>query len=343
MYVRAAVTQVSAIFGLVFLLCGVGKAQQTRQSAVPAFDVKLAVSPEATSSLGSRHEKLYISVFYAGLPRPGIRANHDIPYVVSPKPGIRSTAKLGLEFSPPRELAVAAESQIVHIPEADASQIANISGSFYVEIRVAGEEPSLSCDTFFGRAAELSAAPVPLRCALKSEAKSNDIGLTPIPHGSAADSYAIYSLLLPGGSLDTISPTKARSWAVADTTVNITDMNPAVPPGAQLKEPPENKEAFEQALRDFKIRQYERFHLSASGFSGSKPELINQQQVRQIRASGQGGIVFFSAVYFNNNNTAALVFVNTWCANLCSAGQWVYLEKQGRQWVRRSGISEPGA
>ena len=104
---------------------------------------------------------------------------------------------------------------------------------------------------------------------------------------------------------------------------------------------------FEQALTDFGFRKYERFHLTASGFSGSPlrsaPELIDKQRVQQIRQSGQGGIVFFSAVYFDNDQTAALVYVNQWCAHLCAAGQWVYLEKKGGQWVRRSGISHGGA
>lgn len=171
-----------------------------------------------------------------------------------------------------------------------------------------------------------------------------DSAPAPIPAKRAANSYAIYSLLMPGGSLDTISPTKARSWALADTTVSIADMDPAVPPDGQLKAPSDNKKAFEQALGDFETRKYERFRLAADGFGqGHAPQLIDQQRVHDIRGSGHGGIVFFSAVYFNSNETAALVYVNQWCAHLCSAGQWVYLEKHGKDWVRRSGITVPGA
>jgi hypothetical protein len=166
----------------------------------------------------------------------------------------------------------------------------------------------------------------------------------PIPAQRAANSYAIYALLLPGGPLDRTTPTKARDWAVADTTINITDMNPAVPPDGQLKAPPENAKAFQQTLGDFESRKYQRFELTKQGFGrGTAPRLIDQQQVGAIRQSGQGGIVFFSAVYFNQPQTAALIYVNQWCANLCSAGQWVYLEKRGRHWVRRSGISHGGA
>jgi len=166
----------------------------------------------------------------------------------------------------------------------------------------------------------------------------------PIPAQRAANSYAIYSLLLPGAAEDRIAPTKARDWVVADTTINLTDMNPAIPPNGQLTPPPDNPKAFEEALGDFEARKYERFQITAKGLGReSHPRLIDQQRVDSIRQSGQGGIVFFSAVYFNHAQTAALVYVNQWCANLCSAGQWVYLEKQGGHWVRRSGITNGGA
>lgn len=165
--------------------------------------------------------------------------------------------------------------------------------------------------------------------------------LATIPAIRLADSYAIYSLLMPGASGDKIANTPSQDWSIADTTVNITDMNPAVPPDGALKPPPNNAKAFEEAVRDFHVRQYQRFRLSADSFQPPHPfPLINQQQIGQLRhpGSGHSGVIFFSAVYFNSAQTAALVYVNDWCANLCAAGQWVYLEKQNGQWVRRSGI-----
>lgn len=171
-----------------------------------------------------------------------------------------------------------------------------------------------------------------------------DAGVAPIPAPRAANTYAIYSLLLPGGPLNKTTPTEERTWAVADTTINITDMNPAVPPNGQLKAPAENTKEFEEALGDFEVRKHERFRITSDGFQrGHAPDLIDEQQVREIRQSGSGGVVFFSAVYFNHDQTAALVYVNQWCANLCSAGQWVYLEKHDGQWERHSGILKPGA
>ena len=85
--------------------------------------------------------------------------------------------------------------------------------------------------------------------------------LAPIPANRAGDSYAIYSLLLPGAPLSTITPEPNQSWSMADTTVNITDMNPAVPPNGELKAPPENVRAFSQVVHDFNTRQYQRFRL----------------------------------------------------------------------------------
>jgi hypothetical protein len=167
-----------------------------------------------------------------------------------------------------------------------------------------------------------------------------------IPEARAADSYTIYAMLLPGASGDMITPSQSTHWVISDTTVNITDMNPAIPPDGMLKAPPDNHRAFEEALEDYEARRYERYRLQADDFH-PRPSLsfANAQAVRDLRssASGSDGVVFFSAVYFNAARTAALVYVNDWCANFCAAGQWVYLEKHGREWVRRSGLVSSGA
>jgi hypothetical protein len=165
-----------------------------------------------------------------------------------------------------------------------------------------------------------------------------------IPAARAADSYAIYALLLPGAPGDKIAPSTSMHWVVADTTVNITDMNPAVPPNGELKPPPDNRRGFEEALGDFQARKFLRYRLLSTSFHGGEHSLVNVHQTRNLRssASGSTGVTYFSAVYFNNKRTAALVYVNDWCANLCSAGQWVYLEKHGGNWVRRSGLVSGG-
>ena len=188
---------------------------------------------------------------------------------------------------------------------------------------------------------------------------NSDSDFSPIPAQRAVDSYAIYSMLMPGQPFDSMSPSQTARWAIAEDTVNIDDMNPAIPPDGQLTPPPDNQRGFEEALDDYEARKYERFRLDAHQFQLSHPfTLLNDQQVSELREarssttassdlksqySGYPGVTFFSAVYFNHNQTAALVFMNNWCANLCAAGQWVYLEKRGGHWVRRSGITHGGA
>jgi hypothetical protein len=183
--------------------------------------------------------------------------------------------------------------------------------------------------------------------------------LSPIPAKRAADTYAIYSMLMPGQPFSSMSPSQTTRWAIAESTVNISDMNPSVPPDGQLTPPRDNPEGFKEALEDYESRKYERFRLESKRFQLSHSfSMLDDEQVselRQARSSttasselksqyaGYPGVTFFSAVYYNHPRTAALVFMNNWCANLCAAGQWVYLEKKGGQWVRRSGISHGGA
>jgi hypothetical protein len=155
-----------------------------------------------------------------------------------------------------------------------------------------------------------------------------------------ADTYAIYSLLLredpyPG------SPQKQGSLAIADTTLNITDMNPAIPPDGQLQPPPNNANAFQEAVQDFRARRFERLQLKRDFHLDADYTLLNAGDVATYKQTQNGypAVNFFSEVYFNSKQTAALVYRNVFCGRLCANGQWIYLEKQGSQWVRRSGLN----
>jgi hypothetical protein len=170
----------------------------------------------------------------------------------------------------------------------------------------------------------------------------------------ASDSYAIYSLLMPGVPFESMSPEQAPRLAVAGTTVNIDDMNPAIPPDGQLQPPPNNQEAFREAVQDFHTRRYERVQLDRQLNLDRPYTLLTADDVAELRKTlagidpgsqlqdkwaGYPGITYFSEVYFNTTHTAALVYMNNFCANLCANGQWIYLEKNGNQWVRRSGLN----
>jgi len=182
-----------------------------------------------------------------------------------------------------------------------------------------------------------------------------DADAMPMPADRAADSYAIYSMLMPGPPFDSISTAQNARWAIADTTVSISEMNPAVPPEGQLKAPKEHANRFHEAVRDYEARKYERIQLTDEFHLSQPYKLLSSDEVTELRRArtavdaesalkakyaGYPGVTFFSQVFFSSGHTGALVYMNNWCANLCAQGQWIYLEKHDGTWVRRSGIYE---
>lgn len=182
-----------------------------------------------------------------------------------------------------------------------------------------------------------------------------DSGAIPMPPDRAADSYAIYSVLMPGAPFDSLTTLQNQRWAIADTTVNITDMDPAVPPDGQLNPPDDHPKSFHEAVMDYETRKYQRVQLTQQLHLAQPYDLMNADRVAELRRAKTAvdagselqekyanypGVTFFSQVFFNAGHTAALVYMNNWCANLCMEGRWIYLEKQGASWVQRSGIYE---
>jgi hypothetical protein len=171
------------------------------------------------------------------------------------------------------------------------------------------------------------------------------------PPDRLPDTYQIYSLLMPGQvfkDMDAGAP-----WAISDTTINEDDMNPKLAPDAFLQPPETNARAFVEAVGDYRQRKQERMVLTRR-FSLSRPyKLMKSADADQFRAakgsiqsssSDQSpylGITYFSEVYFNVPQTAALVYILDWCGNLCSQSAWVYLEKQNGAWTVRSGKAPP--
>jgi len=181
-----------------------------------------------------------------------------------------------------------------------------------------------------------------------------------MPPDRADDSYAIYSMLMPGETFSSMAPDQAARWAIADVTVNLQDRNPAVPPQGQLKPPTDNAQGFNEAVSDYNANRNVRVQLTSKPFRiyhdftllapdqvnalrGSKAAGAYDSSETQSQWSGYPGITFFSEVYFDSKHGAALVYMNDWCAHLCNAGSWVYLEKHGGHWVRRSGITSGDA
>ena len=159
---------------------------------------------------------------------------------------------------------------------------------------------------------------------------------------------------MPGVPFAGMSPTQAPHLAIAGTTVNLDDMNPSIAPDSELQPPPNNQEAFSEAVQDFHTRRYERIHLEDQLQLDRPYTLLSADDVAELRKTlagidpgsqlqskwaGYPGITYFSEVYFNTAHTVGLVYMNNFCANLCANGQWIYLEKNGDQWVRRSGLN----
>jgi hypothetical protein len=190
-------------------------------------------------------------------------------------------------------------------------------------------------------------------------ARYSDEGAIAMPEDRAGDSYAIYSRLMPGETFASMPADQASRWAIAAVTVSEVDRDPAVPPQGQLRPPEDNPQGFEEAVGDYEANKNVRVQLTRDAFQLSHPfALLSPEQLTALRGartapevssetqsnwSGYPGITYFSEVYFDSKHRAALVYMNDWCAHLCSAGTWVYLEKHGGQWVRRSGVVVPGA
>ena len=162
-----------------------------------------------------------------------------------------------------------------------------------------------------------------------------------MPEDRAEDSYAIYSMLMPGKTLASLPSAQGATWAIASVTVSEADRDPKVPPQGQLKPPPDNPRGFNEAVGDYETHKYARVRLEREGFHLEHAfALVNADRAK----SGDfPGVTSFSEVYFDSEHKAALVYMYEWCANLCAAGSWIYLEKHGGRWLRRSGVVVPGA
>ena len=167
----------------------------------------------------------------------------------------------------------------------------------------------------------------------------------PIESNRASDAYAIYSLLISGGIAGNHSPERdhGHQMTIANTTISADDMNPATEPDSELQPPPESEQAFYQAVQDFRARRQERAQLEHRFKLDSPYTLLSAPQVaafsKSATAADSGSqemtsITRFSKVYFNTAQNAALVYTDSVCANPCSDGQWIYLEKRRlcRRW-----------
>ena len=186
--------------------------------------------------------------------------------------------------------------------------------------------------------------------------RGTDIPMPPISMAPdrGDDSYAIYSLLMPGHVLADLGTEQNQKWLIADTTILRGQLNDQVPSPRRCVQPPaERTQDFQGVFEDFDRHKNERIQLDRN-FTLQQPyDLLDEAQrtafasTRTASASapdpnvaadfrGAPGIVYFSQVYFNLGNTLALVYQQEWCGPKCGEGQWVVLEKISGGWVRRN-------
>ena len=169
------------------------------------------------------------------------------------------------------------------------------------------------------------------------------------------DTYAIYSMLLPGQVFAAMDSSQRQRLAIAATTVNDLDGNPTLAPDALLSPPADHPNRFLESLADYYRRRRQRMLLTRHFQLTTPYVLLMPAEVEEFRASrsspdaGSGlqekyadlpGITYFSEVYFDSTETAALVYMLDWCGNLCAQANWFYLEKENGQWILRSGPAD---
>jgi len=191
---------------------------------------------------------------------------------------------------------------------------------------------------------------------------SRQLPPVPMPQDRAADSYRIYSVLMPVGQL--AEPNWPRDlWLLSDTTVALVspdqsclpqegdgnDMNPHL----AIDPPADRRQDFAELLADFDNRCHERLHLTPESFTLVVPlRLLNQDEQDEFIRSrfdpnagldgdimtahykGAPGLSRFSEIYFNSHHTLAMVFANDWCGGLCAQSYWQVLEFQDGAWKR---------
>lgn len=197
-----------------------------------------------------------------------------------------------------------------------------------------------------------------------------------MPANRVADSYAIYSSLIPfGETADTGWPHDL--WLVKDETITaVADDEPCLPlekdnkqsfgmnPHITVHPPADRMEDFREILEDFDEHCHEHIQLDPNAWHLSAPvRLLNSKEQAefmstrfghmgqthdpaiQAKYKGAPALYGFSQVYFNTAHTVALVYATHWCGGLCGQGLWIALalDRNGKwkqlRWAASSWIS----
>lgn len=180
-----------------------------------------------------------------------------------------------------------------------------------------------------------------------------------MPQDRVADSYAIYSQLLPGNQIEWGDAPRSQ-WLVEDTTKAVPLNNPCVGgdgmnPHQSINAPQQRQADFAEVLADYDAHCHDRYQLDGSKLRLDLPVRLLDEGARKRYVSGVAGYIppsndimrapptpdqfkgaagmhSFTAVYFNRAHTLAMTQIGMYCGGLCGMWRWVVLEKKDRKW-----------
>jgi hypothetical protein len=180
-----------------------------------------------------------------------------------------------------------------------------------------------------------------------------------MPPDRVADTYAIYSQLLPGDEIEWGNAQRSF-WLLEDTTKAEPPDSPCASGGVmnphkaiRAQEPQQTE--FAEALADFDSHCHDRYLLDASQFHLKLPVQLLDEEARTRYVShvmgylppqnnimqapptpdefkGAAGMHSFTAVYFNRAHTLAITEIGMYCGGLCGNWRWVVLERKDGHW-----------
>ena len=194
---------------------------------------------------------------------------------------------------------------------------------------------------------------------------------SPMPQDRVADSYVVYSQLLPGDEIEW-GKVQRSFWLMEDTTKAVPPYSSCaiggmMNPHKAIQAPEPRQTDFAEVLADFEAHCHDQYLLDASQFHEKLPVRLLDEEARKrfvshvagymppqndiMRApptpdefKGAAGMHSFTAVYFNREHTLAMTEMGMFCGGLCGNWRWVVLERKDGQWrtlpwVRMSGMS----
>jgi hypothetical protein len=176
-----------------------------------------------------------------------------------------------------------------------------------------------------------------------------------MPADRIADSYKIYSSLLPLGE------TAGPGWPhdvllVQDKTITVVPLDQkcddplsaTMNPHQAVHPTDDRRQDFAEILQDFDHHCHDRLILDPNSWKVAIPvRLLNAQEQKEFQSTrmnsnpstaaaqkfkGAPALYAFSQVYFNAHHTVALVYATHWCGGLCGQGFWIAFALENGKW-----------